>query len=339
MKLIEMCGGVGTKLWPASRRERPKQYLPLLLEGKSLFEDNLEFLRQTYSDSQVIIQTNSKQLPLVLEQAPGFPKQQIIVESEMRNHGPAMALLAFKLQEMGCEKEPFMLMQADVLRQPKEKVVEFVKKVNEMVLQTGKLITGGFRPQSLVLGVDYLIARSMVGNNGVYKMEKWLGRENSRQIFDYRSQGRDVFLHANHYAWTAEKVLKAFAKYKPEWADKDLIINNYDKVSPGPVEDVFAKILGDEGYVVELPFSWRDFGTWSSVADYAKENPEMGLIDEAGNLIYPIESFKRHEIGDRRDHALIRVDGMPDLIIPLERADKVGEIVNKLKEEGRIDLL
>lgn len=123
MKPVIICGGIGSKMWPMSRSTMPKHFLPIL-NGKSLFQLNYETLRLKFEPRDIYIQTNALQAEIAKKQVEEIPEGNIFIEPEMRNQGPATGFAAAMLSKKYPD-EPFMLVQADVLRRPGE---EFLKR-------------------------------------------------------------------------------------------------------------------------------------------------------------------------------------------------------------------
>ncbi len=335
MKLVLMCGGVGTKLWPESRESRPKHFLPLLPNGKSLFEDNLEWLVKNFGED-VWIQTNIKQLAMVKKFAPDFPEERIILESSVRNTGAAYAKMCHTLAEKFGPGEIFFNVQADLYRRPFSAFLQTIKLSEKLVKKTGKLVTGGVRPQFFVEGVDYMIANfesEVVDGLKVYTMNTWLGRDKSIEIHKYKGDNA-IFLHWNHNCWRVGSYLAACKAVHPEWCDAELVLNNYDQVPAGSTEEITSTALAN-GLVIELPFDCWDFGTWKSIYEFAKLHPNMSTIDANGNLI---RSKKRVEIVGLENLALVETEDAI-LVVPINQSDRVGEVVKKLKAEGKTDLV
>ena len=335
MQLVLMCGGVGSKLWPESREATPKHFLPLLPNGKSLFEDNLIWLLENFAEN-VWIQTNVKQLPMVKKFAPDFPDERIILESSVKNTGAAYAKMCHTLQKKFGSEEIFFNVQADLYRRPFSSFLQTIKLSEKLVTETGKLVTGGVRPQQFVLGVDYMVANfeaQVVDGLKIYTMNTWLGRDKSIEIQKYKGDNA-IFLHWNHNCWKVGSYLAACKNVHPEWADEDLVLNNYDLVPSGSTEEITSTALA-QGLVIELPFDCWDFGTWKSIYEFSKLHPNSSTIDENGNMI---RSKKRVEVVGLENIVVVETaDAI--LVVPVEQSDRVGEVVKKLKSENKIDLL
>ncbi|HNY04641.1 MAG TPA: sugar phosphate nucleotidyltransferase, partial [Candidatus Woesebacteria bacterium] len=151
MKAVIICGGVGTKMWPESRSSSPKQFLRLIGE-KSLFQLNWEALRLKFSPEEIFLQTNAAQAEIAKKQVPEILPENVFIEPEMRNQGPATGFAAASLIKKGFGDEAFMLVQADVLRKPEEKFIEMMNIVGGLAENSTDYITGGIVPKTIVRG-------------------------------------------------------------------------------------------------------------------------------------------------------------------------------------------
>lgn len=346
MKLVLMCGGVGTKMWPASRMSRPKHFLPLI-NGKSLFEINFQVLRKKYEVKDIFVQTTPQQVELIRKIVPEILPENIFVEPELRNHGPATGFLAGKLMKISPD-EVFMNIQTDVLRQPEEKFLQTIEEVEKLIQSEGKLVTGGIRLDRVVRGIDFIVGGEVVKElEGVkiYKTKRWVMRDEA-DSYKAEIEGGIIFGHANHYAWTPRLMLEAYKRLKPDWYaaiekmmaanfDEGVVKREYGLMEKGPVEEV-TKVELANGYVFECAFDWIDFGTWESVANYLVKNG-LQKLDENSNFVW---GDKKKYVATIGLNDLVIVDtGDALLVMPKDQSGRVGEIVEKLKAEGRTELL
>jgi len=351
MKPVIICGGVGSKMWPMSRSTMPKHFLPLI-GGKSLFQLNYEALRKKFTPEEIFLQTNEVQAKIARELIPEIPEKNVFVEPEMRNQGPATGFAAAQLIKNGFGDEPFILVQADVLREPDEKWLDMVAEAEKLGKANDKYITGGFVPQSIVAGVDYLVKGNLVTeDNGVkiFEVADYIDRTEEEKIKQYLGTDK-LLLHANHTTMTPNNLLKMYQKYKPEWYGPLVeiskggdVVTEYGKMPKGAIEEV-TKIVykSGESLVVELPFNWVDFGTWESVANYMKEknmySPEDVLeIDSSNNFIY--KKNKKYIALVGMEDVVVVDTGDALLIARRNQTGKVGQVVDKLKEENRTELI
>src|SRR5690606_26711850 len=106
MKTVIICGGIGSKMWPMSRITMPKHFLPFI-NGKSLFQLNYEALRKKFVSEEIFLQTNEVQAKIAKNLIPEIIDENIFVEPEMRNQGPATGFAAAQLIKRGFGDEPF----------------------------------------------------------------------------------------------------------------------------------------------------------------------------------------------------------------------------------------
>lgn len=332
---VIICGGVGTKMWPQSRQKSPKHFLPLF-DGKSLFELNYGVLRKKFKPEEIYLQTNEVQAEIAKRLVPEIVIENVFIEPEMKNHGPATGFAAAQLVRRGLGDEPFMLVQADVLRQPEEKFLEMLDVCDKLVRNEGRMITGGIKPSYAIMGIDYLIRGEKVETGegvDVYRVGHFLWRSTKEAAEEFVAGGV-ALTHSNHYCWTGNKLLDMYKRLKPEWYEplKNIVeggdvVTEYAKMPKGPIEDVTQHMF-TEALVVELPFNWIDFGTWESLANY------LGS-DENNNFI---RTNKYTAIIGLKDLVVVETDDAL-LILPKSESGRVGEVVDKLKEEGRTELL
>lgn len=350
MKVVIMCGGVGSKMWPESRSSSPKHFLPLIGE-KSLFQMNWEALRLRFSPEDIFLQTNAEQAEMAKKQVDEIIAENIFVEPEMRNQGPATGFAAASLIKRGFGNESFMLVQADVLRQPEENFIKMIEIAGSLAQKGNEYITGGIRPKNIVRGVDYLVKGELVSEEmgvKVYRVADYIDRKEEEKIGQYMGS-EQLLIHANHTCMTPNNLMAMYEKYRMDWYEplQNIIENGdvpseYAKMPKGAIEEITKELYINGGaMVVELPFEWVDFGTWESLARYLVEK-EMTSFDGKTIELDSTNNFVRSQ----KTVALIGVNDMVVvdkadalLICKKEMSGRVGEVVDKLKEEGKNELL
>jgi mannose-1-phosphate guanylyltransferase len=340
---VIICGGFGTKLWPISRRGKPKHFLPLI-GNKSLFQLNYEGLRSKFKPEEIYVSTNEDQVILAKEQAPEIPASNYIIEPEMRNQGPATGLIAAFLYKKGFTDEPFMIVQVDDIREPTQDFIKMMMVCDSLARRETKYITGGLKPSYSVMGVDYLVKGSRVtpeNEIGVYQVDKFVWRGTKEQTEELIKQG-NALIHTNHTCMTPRNLLNMLQKYKPEWHGPLMNIVNggdikaeYGKMPPGPIEDVTQQVHADgESLVVELPFKWTDIGTFESLDKYLKEK---GLYKTSENIVDLNGKNNFVRLDDpNKIIALVGVDNLVvvdtgDALLVCQK-DQTGQVGEALKE-------
>ncbi len=348
MKAVIICGGIGSKMWPESRGNSPKQFLPLIGE-KSLFQLNWEALRLRFGPEEIFLQTNALQAEIARKQVPEILAENVFIEPEMRNQGPATGFAAASLIKKGFGDEAFMLVQADVMRKPEEKFIKMVEVMGNLAEYSEDYITGGISPERIVAGVDYLVKGELVKEeNGVkvYKVADYIDRSEEEKIKSYLGSDK-LLIHANHTTMTPNNLMKMYEKYRKEWYEPLMNIVNggdipseYAKMPKAGIEEVTKEAYVSGGAMVaELPFEWIDFGTWESVINYQllTNNYELKGVEIGGENNY-VRNKKYTAIIGLSNLAVIETEDAL-LIMPKDQSGKVGEVVDKLKGEDKTELL
>ncbi len=348
MKAVIICGGIGSKMWPESRSNSPKQFLSLI-GNKSLFQLNWEALRLKFAPEEIFLQTNALQAEIAKNQIPDILPENIFIEPEMRNQGPATGFAAASLIKKGFGDEAFMLVQADVMRKPEDKFIEMMAVIGELAEINKDYITGGIVPKTIVRGVDYLVKGDLVKEGKgtkVYRVVDYIDRSEEDKIRQYLGSDK-LLIHANHTTMTPNNLMKMYKKYRIDWYEPLMkiigggdIVTEYAKMPKGAIEEVTRELYKKgEAMVAELPFEWIDFGTWESVANY-----QLSIMNYQLNGA-EIEA-KNNYVRSKKYTAIIGVDdlvvvetGDALLICKKDKTGKVGEVVDKLKAENKVELL
>jgi len=245
--------------------------------------------------------------------------------------------------------------QPVVIREPKEKYIEMIEGIENLLMRDRKLISGGQKPSYPDVGSDYLQLGETVesiNNLEVHNVEKFVDRLGDFQKTKELLENHVVSTHCNHYSWFPSLALEAFQKYKPDWyellmkikdsigteQEKELTEKYYSEMIPGRFEEVSVKVFNNgEGQIVILPFKWTHISTWDDIYHFSEK-------DEAGNHtegeVIAIDT-KDSLIKGTKDK-MIAVIGLEDIVIVntddallVCRRDKAGDvkkILEKLKE-------
>jgi mannose-1-phosphate guanylyltransferase len=318
----------------------PKHFLPLV-HGKSLFELNWEAMRSRYQPEEIYLQTNKEQSKIAKNLVPEIVTENIFIEPEVRNQGPATGLAAALLKRIGKGGEPFFLIQVDDLRTPAEQVLKMMDLAEKLGIETGKYITGGFEPDRIIAGVDYLLKGELVKElNGVkvYKVADFIDRSETAKLKELMTSGK-LLLHANHTSMTPDNLLEMYKTYRPDWYEPLLRISNgadvnteFQKMPKGTLEEITKQVHAKgDSLVIELPFEWIDFGTWESLDKFYKDNdmsPENGgLVEiEAKNVFGWSVTGKKIAVIGLDD--IIVVEGKDGILVcRKDKCGRVGEII------------
>lgn len=287
MKIIVTAGGQGTKMWPYSRSDKPKQF-QTIIGGESSYQHNINLLLQRFNAEDIFISTKRKFIKYVSEQSPQIPLKNYIVEPDVaKDRGPGEGLAFLKLSMLHPD-EPFFLVQADCYREPGEKFLEMIATAEKLVTKHRQLITGGIKATEPNMGVDYLQLGKNLGDDS-YVIDQFIFRKNTVKETKELIDNFHVVTHCNHMCWYPDEILAAYKKYRPDWYEKLMAIKEvidkpgeneaieriYAEMEKGPTEDVTIHVMNSgKAMVILLPYKWTDLGTWGSVYEFFADGVE-----------------------------------------------------------------
>lgn len=344
-------------MWPMSRNTTPKHFLPIF-DGKSLFQINYEILREQFKPEEIYLQTNLEQAKIAQSQCPEIIVNNCFIEPEVRDTGPALGMTLANLYLLDPD-EPYFYIQADLLRLPKEKYLETIHTCDRLIQADGKIITGGEKPKTPTMGIDYLKTGlqpvKSIDSMKVYTMEEWLGRDSEESVIESFIKQDSVMMHWNHNTATPRIMLNTFQKYQPDWYRHVMNIINaleindptkanieFCEMEKGPMENV-TKYALKEGYVIELPYRCIDFGTWASLRRYEEEfnikadSDQLITIGSAGSFVKAPPGKMVALIGVNNLTVIDTPNGL--LVCNNNETGKVGEVVTILHKQGKTDYL
>lgn len=293
MKIVILAGGGGTRLWPLSRQSRPKQFTKLL-NGKTLLENTLERF-MGYRPKDIYISTNPQNVPLIKEILPNFFEQNIIIEPEKRDTGPAMGFVAAKLSIEFLD-EPIAFIPSDAYIQDPQKLIICLKAAEKLIKDTGKMLDIGIPPEfpSVHLGYTKIAEKfADIADIEVYSFAGHTEKPDLETAKKYLQDGHYLW-HGNFYMWTPRLFLEAYKKYVPEIyshllaIQETLKVDNTDKVNQefSQMEKISIdyaiteKMNPKDVLIIKGDFGWSDIGAFDVLYDKLK-----GESDADGNII------------------------------------------------------
>jgi len=363
MKIIVTAGGQGTKLWPYSREDKPKQFQSIVGETSTCTE-TINTLLTKFAPEDIFVSTKRRFIKYISEQAPRVPLKNYIIEPDAaKDTGPGHGL-AFLYLKVHFPDEPFFLVQADCIRKPEAAFLQMIEDAGRLVERDKTFLTGGIKATEASIGVDYLQLGERVKTDSkqeIYAVDSFLGRRSSYRETRELIENFHVVTHCNHYCWYPGLMLDAYKKYRPEWYDAlthieaamgqpgedaaiEAIYNDMDK---GSTEEVTKHLMeSGEARVVLLPFKWTDVGTWGSVYEFfvdgdGRGNLEDGTVvavDTTGSLIKTSNPKKLVAVAGLHDVIIVDTDDAL-LVIPKDQVEKIKDIQAELKTRGQTEYL
>ncbi len=351
-----MAGGSGTRLWPLSRRKRPKQALRLI-GNKTMFQVAVERLLPLLPPERILALTAGDLAPALAEQTPELPRENFIEEPEGRGTAPAIGLGALHVRRrnpaaiMACLTADHYMAQPDQFRRVLAAAAETARK--------GHLVTLGIPPTFAATGFGYIEQGERLGEFGgfeVFRAVKFKEKPNAEAAARFLADGRHSW-NSGMFIWQAERILGEFERLLPDTynrlAEIDAALGTpqaqatLERVWPGvPKETIDFGIMERAQDVAVIPaggLGWSDVGSWASLLDVLAP-------DKQGNVVLSGEHLSIDTTGSLiHSERLVATIGLTNLIVidtedallicPRERAQEVREVVERLQREQGAEYL
>ena len=318
---VIMAGGAGVRLWPLSRRQRPKQVLRFL-GGRSLLRQSYERIAPLFPPQQIHVITNEAHLPLVTEEIPEIPAANLYGEPAGRDTANAVGLAAAILHERDREAV-ISTFTADHVITPQDRFNEAVLRAYTVAEENGDaLVTLGVRPTRPDIGYGYILRGKRLGE-GVYVVERFVEKPNYASATKYVASG-EYYWNSGMFCWRATTILEQLKKHLPQsHASLTDIARSWNTADrQAKLQSIYPKLMrisidfavmerADRVLVVELNCEWVDVGSWPAL-DTVLHADADGNISACSHAIH---LGSRGNIVVSEDKHLIATIGVDDLVI------------------------
>ena len=346
---VIMAGGSGTRFWPASRADRPKQFLPIAGE-RPMIAETFARLEGLVPAQRALVVTAPNQGELLRRSLPAIPEENVLIEPEARNTAACIALAALEIERRDPESVQVVLAADHVI----EPVGDFRATLRAAARAAGAgdhLFTLGVRPDHPATGYGYLRAGDQVGEvdgHPVFEVVRFVEKPDRSSAESFVKSGR-FYWNSGMFVWRTSAILAAYKRLMPEVEaglrgarTPQALAAAYAQLPKVPVD---KGIMERASNVRMLPidYSWNDVGSWAALTrvlarDGAGNWPALSggarLIaeDAAGCVAYAEEGELIALLGVR-DLVVVRA-GKATLVVPRDRAEDVKRLVERLRAEG-----
>ncbi|TAN02182.1 MAG: mannose-1-phosphate guanylyltransferase/mannose-6-phosphate isomerase [Rhodanobacteraceae bacterium] len=348
---VILSGGSGTRLWPLSRKNRPKQFLVLTGDG-TLFQQTVERTRALTGVGAPIVVCSEEHRFLVAEQLRALKVEgaSILLEPAPRNTAPAIALAAW--QALANNADALLLvLPADHLIGDTRNFAEAVGKASPLAEQ-GWLVTFGIRPEGSETGFGYIKRAESVGKGG-FRVERFVEKPNAVKAKEYVEAG-DYEWNSGMFLFKAQRYLEELQQHAPAMhaaskaafdkakADLDFVRIDKDSFVASPDNSIDYAVMEKTTRAAVVPVScaWSDIGSWDALWAASQRDAEGNRLEGDVIAIDSRNCFVRG--ADRRLVAALGLEDIvivdtPDavLIASRDRVQDVKRLVDKIKSDGR----
>lgn len=346
-----LAGGSGTRFWPLSTEERPKQFLRLIGE-RTMLQHTFDRLRGLVPPERVLVVTSARFSERVRSELPEIPKENVIGEPLPRDTAAAVVLAAVAAKARFGERHPMIVLPADHMIRPIDRFQQAVRSAVQGALESGSLYTFGITPAYPATGYGYLECGDPLGSiDGVehFRLLRFKEKPDQETAEEYLRRG-GFFWNSGMFAWGIAPFLEAIARHLPEHARALFPLEECD-ASPAwerRLKEAFIalpKVSIDYGLMekaedvrmVKASFEWSDVGGWVALGAFLPTDPygnavqgEFHAIDAQNNLVYCDTKEETVALIGVRDLVVVRA-GMRTLIVHRDRVEEVKRLVEQMR--------
>ena len=326
-----MAGGIGSRFWPMSRTNYPKQFLDILNIGRTLIQSTYDRFAKFIPKENIYVVTFEDYADIVAEQLPELSKANILCEPSRKNTAPCIAYVSYKIHLLNAN--------ANLICAPSDHLITddnaFIKICNEALKFTAHikgLLTLGIKPTHPNTGYGYIQYEPLAVGENIYKVKTFTEKPTVEIAKAFIASG-DFLWNAGIFVWQVKNIIKAFEKLLPEIHEVfDAELNNFNTdAEKEAIERIYPLCVNisidygimekaDNVYIMPSSFGWSDLGTWASAfqnleKDYF-ENAVVGdnvmIIDATNNLVHAsnkklvlLQGLNDYVVVDTKDVLLI----------------------------------
>ncbi len=349
---IVMAGGIGSRFWPLSKKELPKQFLDILDTGETLIQQTVRRLLLFCPKENIFIVTNKDYFSLCNEQVPLINKKQILLEPVMRNTAPCIAYASFKIHEINNDAK-IIVAPSDHLITNDYEYSRIIKETFKAITQKDFLVTLGIKANRPDTGYGYIQfddSNLLEKNENIKKVKTFTEKPSKDLALQFLDSG-DFLWNAGIFIFTSSAIIKAYKKHLRDMYD--IFSSGVDLYNTKKEQDFINRVFptcknvsidygilekSDLVYVYPSDFGWSDLGTWISVDNHLQKDSEnnfkrgnqINLYDSKNNLII-LEDLKECVVSGLNGYIVIQ---SKDCLLICRKSDEqeIKKFVNDLKK-------
>ena len=348
--VLIMAGGVGSRFWPASREDHPKQFLDILGTGRSLIQMTFDRFHKWVPAENIYVITNERYRGLVSQHLPELTQEQIVGEPSRNNTAPCVAYASMKLYKKNPDAV-CIVAPADHIIMKEDQFLHLVAKASDFAHREDALVTLGITPTRPDTGYGYIdFISSEEPEQGVFKVKQFKEKPIREVAQQYLDEGHYLW-NSGMFIWSLREILNSFQKhasgiYELLFAGMDhynteneeaFVSEHYPKTESISID---YAILERAANVHTLPaeIGWSDLGTWVSlfqkVSENEKDNVVLGehtIIEDCAGCVIKSLDGKLLVVKGLEDYIIIS-DEKSVLIFPKEAEQEIKQITSKCEQ-------
>ncbi len=340
-----MAGGVGSRFWPMSTPEYPKQFIDVIGCGRTFIQLTFDRFKGVVNPENVWVVTSEKYASIVKEQLPEIPVENILLEPCRRNTAPCIAYVSWRIKS----KDP----KANIVVSPSDHIVmnpeEFRRVISEALdftSESDSIVTLGMSPTRPETGYGYIqadLSTPSPRNKSIYRVDSFREKPNLETAKEYVKKN-EYFWNSGIFVWSVKTIVNALRIYQPSIADifesiqpyygtdkEQEVINEKFPQCDNISIDYAVMEKAEEIFVMPADFGWSDVGTWGSLLTLAEKDSDGNAVIGSNVKLFESKNNIIHTSEERK----VVVQGLDGYIV----AEKDNTLlICKLEEEQRIKI-
>lgn len=338
--VVIMAGGIGSRFWPMSTPEHPKQFIDVMGCGKTMIQMTVDRFQGICPMSNFWVVTGDSYVDIVRAQLPEIPAGNILAEPCARNTAPCIAYACWKIMATD-PKANIVVTPSDALVTDVDEFRRIVGQALGFTAQGERIVTLGIKPTRPETGYGYIAAADQLCGTEIFAVDSFREKPSREVAREYLAAGNYLW-NAGIFVWNVDTIVRSLRKFAPQIAQKmDRMASSFG--SPHEAEvvgDIFPTcdkisidyaVMEKADYIYTIPsdFGWSDVGTWGSLWTLLPHDGDGNAVVGSNVHLYGCKGCIVHA----PDASSVVLEGMEDCIV-VERNGRV--LICRLSEEQRI---
>lgn len=338
-----MAGGVGSRIWPLSTTDKPKQFIDILGVGRSLLQLTYDRFSGVCPNENIWVVTNRSYEQIVREQLPEIPAENILLEPCRRNTAPCIAYVSWRIKAKN-PKANVVVTPSDALVMDNVEFRRVVTQCLKFTSETDAIVTLGMKPNRPETAYGYIqadLSTSSPRNKEIFRIDMFREKPDLETAQTYIRQN-NFFWNAGIFIWSVSTIVNAFRVYCPAISkvfegmlsiygtekEQEMVDLRYPECENISVDYAIME-KAEEIFVCPANFGWTDLGSWSSLLMHTRHDLYGNSLIGDNISVYDSQNCIIHTTQEKK----VVVQGLDGYIVA-EKDDSL--IVCKLSEEQRI---
>lgn len=320
--VVIMAGGIGSRFWPSSTAQKPKQFLDILGVGKSLIRLTFERINKIIPEDRILVITNEDYRKLVSENIPEIPDKNILGEPSMNNTAPTVAWAALHLNAVN-PNSTFAVLPSDHVILKEDQYIEQLVKAFDFASSQEAIVTLGIQPTRPDTGYGYIEYNQSPVRDGVYKVKQFREKPDLATAQQYLDSGRFLW-NAGMFVWSTQTILSSFQLHSPAIlntlmenqsafgteGEKEYIKRVYPNTDSVSIDYAILE-KADNVYTLPSDIGWSDLGTWNSLYEYLPKSDNQCVVLGENTFLYDTANT----IVRSDSNKIVVIKGLQDYIV------------------------